>query len=158
MTILELVEPLSIKLKSKTWKMVTAESCTGGGLSYYLTAMAGSSDWFDRGYITYSNQSKVELLGVKTSSLEEHGAVSEQVAKEMAQNALARSLAHLSVSITGIAGPAGGTPDKPVGTVYIGVASIEIAPRILSYTFKGDRSQIREQAIRQALTQVLSIL
>lgn len=158
MSILQLVEELSVKLKAKSWKLVTAESCTGGGLSYYLTALAGSSDWFDRGYITYSNQAKMELLQVSAQSLDSFGAVSESVAKEMALNALAQSKSQISVSITGIAGPSGGSVDKPVGTVWIGVAAINVAPVVTGYTFKGDRAQIREQAIMSALKQVLSIL
>ncbi len=154
----KLVEDLSVKLKAKTWKVVTVESCTGGGLSFWLTSLAGSSDWFDRGYITYSNEAKIDLVDVNPLTLNQFGAVSEQVAKEMAVNALKRSMAQVSISITGIAGPSGGTIDKPVGTVWIGVARESITPLICGYTFKGDRTQIREQAMINALKQVLSIL
>lgn len=158
MSIPTLVEELSFKLKAKSWKLVTAESCTGGGLSYFLTALAGSSDWFDRGYITYSNQAKMTMLGVNEQSLDSFGAVSEQVATEMALNALKIAKAQVSVSITGIAGPSGGSAAKPVGTVWIGVAAINASPVVTGYTFKGDRAQIREQAMMCALKQVLSIL
>lgn len=155
---IQLVEDLRLKLLAKSWKVVTAESCTGGGLSFWLTSLAGSSDWFERGYITYSNQAKIDLLGVSSNVLSQFGAVSEEVAREMSQKALERSLSQVAISITGIAGPTGGSVDKPVGTVFIGIAGIEITPLIRSYTFKGDRAQIREQAIMNALTQVLSVL
>ena len=159
MEIVSLVEKLSMLLKSKSWKIVTAESCTGGGLSYYMTALAGSSDWFDRTYVTYSEQAKMEMLGVSEHTLAAFGAVSEQVAKEMALKALDLSKGDISVSITGIAGPSGGSTEKPVGLVWIGVASRDLSKIVTtSYTFKGDRAQIREQAISSALTQVLSIL
>ncbi len=154
----ELVEELSEKLLARSWKVVTAESCTGGGLSFWLTSKPGSSDWFDRGYITYSDQSKIDLLGVSPQTLAQFGAVSEQVAQVMAANALERSMANVSISITGIAGPGGGSKNKPVGTVWIGVAGADFTPHIYGYTLKGDRTQIREQAMMSALTQVLSIL
>ncbi len=159
MDISTLVEDLSLKLKAKSWKLVAAESCTGGGLSFYLTALPGSSDWFDRTYVTYSNEAKMEMLGVSEQALNEYGAVSKEVATEMAIKALERSNANLSVSITGIAGPTGGSKEKPLGLVWIGVACHSPSKNITSsYTFKGSRAQIREQAIMSALTQVLSIL
>lgn len=127
-----------------------AESCTGGWLSMAITGIPGSSAWFDRSFITYSNAAKHDLLGVSLATLEREGAVSEAVAKEMARGALQKSIASIGVSITGIAGPDGGTPAKPVGTVWIGLANTREVTAT-RYQFEGDRRAVREQAVEAAL-------
>jgi nicotinamide-nucleotide amidase len=136
-------------------KIVTAESCTGGGLSYWLTSIPGSSVWFERGFVTYSNASKTEMLGVDKAFIEQHGAVSEAVAVAMAQGALAHSHANLSIAITGIAGPDGGTADKPVGTVWMAWVD-EVKFLTLCHQFTGTREEIRTEAIQKALEQCLN--
>lgn len=147
---------LSKKLLTLQWKLVTAESCTGGGLAYYLTNIPGSSTWFDRGFVTYSNLSKEELLGVKPNTLTTFGAVSVETAQEMAEGALEQSQAQCSIAITGIAGPDGGSKDKPVGTVWIAFASLNNKTEILLKKFSGNRISIREQTIQSALEFILS--
>ena len=142
---------LSKQLLAREWKLVTAESCTGGGLAYHLTNVPGSSDWFERGFVTYSNAAKEEMLGVRSATLKTFGAVSEETAREMAAGALKNSAAQCSVAITGIAGPLGGSAEKPVGTVWFAwgfPTETILAERRL---FSGDRGEIREQAIRVAL-------
>ncbi|WP_020398934.1 CinA family protein [Kordiimonas gwangyangensis] len=136
--------------------IATAESCTGGLISGALTEIAGSSDVVDRGFVTYSNEAKNQMLGVSAESLTRFGAVSEAVAKEMAFGALANSRADASVAVTGIAGPGGGSTDKPVGLVYIGVASQGCMPRAIKCQF-GDigRTQIRTATVITALTELL---
>src|SRR3990167_5136864 len=111
-----LAKELGTTLKPRGLLLATAESCTGGGLSYWITSVPGSSDWYERGFVTYSNAAKIEMLGVRSATLEKFGAVSEEIAREMALGALAHSKANVSIAVTGIAGPDGGTPDKPVGT------------------------------------------
>ena len=138
--------------------LVTAESCTGGGLAWLLTGIPGSSGWFERGFITYSNDSKQELLGIPADLLFTYGAVSEQTAAAMATGAIANSHAAVSVAITGIAGPEGGTPDKPVGTVCLGWSIRDGATRTTRVVFEGDRRMIREQAILMALQGLLDLL
>lgn len=138
--------------------LVTAESCTGGGLASILTSIPGSSVWFERGFITYSNDSKRELLGVHDDLLDSYGAVSEQAAAAMAAGAIANSHAAVSVAITGIAGPAGGTPDKPVGTVCLAWSIRNGETRTTRVVFDGDRRMIREQAILMALQGLLDLL
>ncbi len=158
MSITEAVQALGLALKKRQWKLVTAESCTGGGLAYYLTSVPGSSDWFERGLVTYSNLSKQELLGVQAETLEKFGAVSAETAREMAAGALRHSAAQISLAITGIAGPDGGTLQKPVGTVWFGwkVAAAEVqAKKVL---FSGTRAEIREQSIALALQCLLDCL
>jgi nicotinamide-nucleotide amidase len=131
-------------------RIAVAESCTGGGLAAALTSVAGSSDWFDRGFVTYSNAAKQELLGVSAATLKRFGAVSEEVARQMARGALAGSRATLAVSITGIAGPGGATPGKPVGLVWIAWArKSSITGR--RFHFKGGRAAVRRQAVAAAL-------
>lgn len=154
----ELTAELGEKLKSHNWKITTAESCTGGGLGYWITSRSGSSDWFEQGYITYSNKAKNQLLGVGLETLAQFGAVSEQVAIEMAEKALIISCAQISVSITGIAGPTGGTQDKPVGLVWIAVAGKSFKTHCQRYQFSGGRTKVREQAIIKAVTLVLKML
>lgn len=143
-------------LLEKGWKLVIAESCTGGGLGEQITSISGSSKWFDRGFITYSNQAKIEMLGVSPQTLEENGAVSEETVLEMAAGALKQSSAQLSIAISGIAGPDGGTPNKPVGTVWIGWATAKNA-RAEKYLLNGDRQAIRRQAIEISLKGILAI-
>ncbi|MBS0290658.1 MAG: CinA family protein [Proteobacteria bacterium] len=158
MSVFKLAKQLGEKLLACEWKLVTAESCTGGGLSYWITSVEGSSQWFDRGFITYSNFSKSEMLGIDMNIIEKQGAVSETIAVAMAKGALARSGAQLSVAITGIAGPAGGSLEKPVGTVWICVAGLTFKSINKQYLFKGSRNEIREQAIHHALTQAIDAL
>lgn len=139
-------------LKNQRYTLVTAESCTAGLLAAEITSVSGSSDWFDRGFVTYSNLSKQEMLSVKAETLEKFGAVSEDTAREMAEGALQKSAATISLSVTGIAGPDGGTPNKPVGTVCFGWASKGLFdPFTMVQHFEGDRSSIRQQATQFAL-------
>jgi nicotinamide-nucleotide amidase len=138
------------------WKIATAESCTGGLIAGTLTAIAGSSDVYDRGWVTYSNEAKREQLGVPSMVLEARGAVSSEVAEAMAKGALHRSLAHVAVSVTGIAGPGGGSPEKPVGLVYIGLARKDGWSQVERCEFKGDRDAVREQTVARALTHLHS--
>jgi nicotinamide-nucleotide amidase len=144
--------------------VVTAESCTGGLLARVLTETAGSSDWFERGFVTYSNQSKIELLGVRADSLQIHGAVSEAVAGEMAAGALKRSPASLSLAVTGIAGPGGAVAGKPVGTVCFGWGLAQpgdgMDPLVVceQRRFSGDRAAVRRQSAAHALLQATRLL
>ncbi|MBL1141838.1 MAG: CinA family protein [Proteobacteria bacterium] len=144
-------------LKSSA-KLVTAESCTGGGLAEILTRIPGSSAWFERGYVTYSNESKNELLNVPVNTLEQYGAVSEETAIAMVEGALENSHANYSVSITGIAGPDGGTEDKPVGTVCFGWSKRNGVERTTHIVFEGDRLKIREQACMLAMQGLIDLL
>ncbi len=138
-------------LRARGWMLATAESCTGGLIAGALTHVAGSSDVVDRGFVTYSNQAKVELLGVPQSLIDARGAVSEAVARAMADGALARSHAHVAISVTGIAGPGGGSADKPVGLVWFGCALRGTPARAETKIFQGDRASIRAQAVAFAL-------
>ena len=138
--------------------LVTAESCTGGGIAHALTSLAGSSQWFERGFVTYSNESKQDLLQVAVDTLNRYGAVSEECAGEMAAGALLNSRADIAVSVTGIAGPDGGSDDKPVGTVCFGWARRQQTPLTARTVFPGDREQVREQSIQMALQGLLDIL
>ena len=146
-------------LKAKGEKLVTAESCTGGGIAEAVTAISGSSEWFDRGFVTYSNEAKVEMLKVSLVTLAAHGAVSEETAREMALGALAVSPGTVSVSVTGIAGPTGGSRAKPVGTVCFAWArSGEAMPRSETRRFTGDRESVRRQSVVRALEGVGELL
>ena len=131
-------------------KIATAESCTGGLIASALTAIAGSSDVVERGFVTYSNEAKTELLGVAVALVERHGAVSEAVALAMAEGALARSRADIAVSVTGIAGPGGATATKPVGLVHLGCARRDRATLLEQRLFTGDRTAVREQSVALA--------
>lgn len=135
--------------------VVTAESCTGGALAAALTAVPGSSVWFERGFVTYSNSAKQELLGVPAAVLATHGAVSEAVAEIMAAGALAQSRASIAIAITGIAGPGGGTPTKPVGTVCFGFGRRDGHVRTETAQFAGDRGAVRRQSVAYALRRLL---
>jgi nicotinamide-nucleotide amidase len=145
-------------LKAKGWRIATAESCTGGMVAAAITDIAGSSDVFDRGFVTYSNEAKTEMLGVPVDLILKHGAVSEVVARAMAEGALKNSKADISVSVTGIAGPSGGSAEKPVGLVHFACAT-RTATRHLEMRF-GDlgRAVVRQAALRQALQLVLEAL
>ena len=137
--------------------MATAESCTGGMIAAACTDLAGSSNWFERGFVTYSNAAKTELLGVDRLLIEGHGAVSEQVARAMAQGALARSHAQAAVAVTGVAGPGGGSADKPVGTVWFGWATpVGITSEMRH--FRGDRVAVRQAALAHALARLAKLL
>lgn len=154
----KLAERLGAALLSRGEWLAVAESCTGGWLAQSVTAIAGSSAWFDRGFVTYSNAAKADMLGVPESTLERHGAVSEATARVMAQGALAHSRADWSVAITGIAGPSGGTPEKPVGTVCFAWAQRDGGCEALTRRFAGDRAVVREQAVALALNGLLERL
>lgn len=146
---------LSLKLGEALIKnklvMTTAESCTGGGVSTAITDIAGSSAWFDRAFVTYSNEAKMEMLGVSEQTLEKHGAVSEETVVEMVQGALAHSLASVGVSISGIAGPGGATESKPVGTVCFAWADEKGWQKVATHCFLGDRAAVRQQAVECAM-------
>ena len=139
------------------WSVVTAESCTGGLVARALTEAAGSSAWFERGFVTYSNEAKVESLGVAPAVLAAHGAVSEPVAREMALGALAHGRGRIALSITGIAGPSGGSDAKPVGTVCFGWATRERI-EVGTVRFEGDRAAVRRQAALHALRHAHTLL
>lgn len=138
-------------------RLATAESCTGGWVAQCLTAIAGSSDWFDRGFVTYSNAAKVDMLGVTEETLTTHGAVSEATAAAMAAGALRHSLADWTLSITGIAGPTGGSPEKPVGMVCFGWAGPDDFRTVETQRFSGSREEIRRRSVHFALQKLLAI-
>jgi nicotinamide-nucleotide amidase len=147
---------LAAALRARGWKLATAESCTGGLIAGACTAVAGSSDWFERGFVTYSNEAKVELLGVDAALIAARGAVSEEVARAMVAGALARSHAQLAVAVTGIAGPGGAVPGKPVGTVWLawGTAARVEAERL---QLPGDRAAVRAATVAAALARLVSV-
>lgn len=145
-------------LKLRRLWLTTAESCTGGMLSQAVTSVPGSSTWFERGAVTYSNAAKVDMLGVTPKTLDTWGAVSEATACEMALGALKRSKANVSIAITGIAGPGGGTPDKPVGTVWFAFVHDQGKIQASCKVFSGDRTAVRRQAVEFALRQLLEFL
>lgn len=155
--IIDLAARAGQALQMKGWLLATAESCTGGGVGQAITEIAGSSEWFDCGFITYSNASKSELLDVSPALLAQHGAVSEEIAAAMAQGALSNSNAHVTVSTTGIAGPGGGVYGKPVGTVCFGWASADTA-HTERLVFSGDRRAVREQTVAHALKGLIRFL
>ena len=139
------------------WTLTTAESCTGGWIAKVVTDVPGSSGWFERGFVTYGNQAKVEMLGVKETTLAAHGAVSAETVAEMAQGALAHGQARIAIAVSGVAGPDGGTPDKPVGTVWMAWAWPEGKLRTHCWVFRGDRESVRRQAVAAALEGVLEV-
>ncbi|MDP1912247.1 CinA family protein [Brevundimonas sp.] len=149
-----LVRDLAQALRVRAWRMATAESCTGGLIAAACTTVAGSSDWFERGFVTYSNEAKTAMLGVPAALIESHGAVSEAVARAMVQGALQHAPVQLAVAVTGIAGPAGAVPGKPVGTVWLAWATAEAvwAERL---QLPGERSAVRHAAVRAALQRLL---
>jgi len=149
---------LADALRSRGERLCAAESCTGGLIAAACTSVAGSSDWFERGFVSYSNAAKTEMLDVPQALIAAHGAVSEPVARAMAEGALARSAADWSVAVTGIAGPGGAVPGKPVGTVWLAVARRGQPARAQLLQLGGDRAAIREQTTRQALQALLDAL
>lgn len=138
--------------------VATAESCTGGGVATAITRISGSAKWFERGFVTYDNTAKREMLGVDAKTLKEHGAVSEEVAIQMAAGALARSHADVSVAVTGIAGPTGGVPGKPVGTVHFAWATRGGAVQARRFRFRGDRVAVRMQSVYVAIQGLIDLL
>ncbi len=152
--ILAQAEALLAQCRAAGLMLATAESCTGGLIAATLTAIAGSSDVVDRGFVTYSNQAKTDLVGVDPALIAAHGAVSEPVARAMAEGAVARSRADIAVSVTGVAGPGGGTAAKPVGLVWFGCARRGGATATLSQVFPGDRTAVRRATVAEALRMV----
>jgi nicotinamide-nucleotide amidase len=154
----QLAQQMGEALKSRALMLVSAESCTGGWLGEAVTMVPGSSDWYERGFITYTDISKREMLGVTARTLEQHGAVSEQTVKEMVAGALTASHAQVAVAVSGIAGPAGGMPGKPVGTVCLAWALKNGEPIAETRHFAGDREAVRRQAVERALAGVLELI
>ena len=157
MIIKQQLEDIAQRMQQRRWLLVTAESCTGGGLAQQVTSLPGSSAWFDRGFVTYSNAAKQELLDVPEALIDEYGAVSEEIVVAMVRGALAHSRAQLAVAITGIAGPDGGSKAKPVGTVWFAWAT-ETKTRSTRNLFEGDRQAIRSQSEQYALQGLLDLL
>ena len=153
-----LAAEVGLRLKKRRWMLATAESCTGGWVAAAMTAIAGSSEWFERGFVTYSNEAKHEMLGVPAELIERHGAVSEEVARAMAVGALRHSRAQITLSITGVAGPGGGSDDKPVGLVCFGWAVGNLTQVVETKRFSGDREAVRRAAVNHALQGVLAQL
>lgn len=168
MNILSDIEPLAAVLLQRGWLLATAESCTGGLIAAACTDLAGSSHWFERGFVSYSNDAKHELLGVPTALIDKHGAVSEPVAQAMALGALNHSKAQVALAVTGIAGPGGGSPGKPVGTVCFAWAlPSDGGPTLGAETawikvetchFQGDRQAVRQATVAHAISQLLLLL
>jgi nicotinamide-nucleotide amidase len=153
-----LAEEVGAALKSRKLMLATAESCTGGWIAEAVTMVPGSSEWFERGFVTYTYISKREMLGVREDTLGKHGAVAEEVVLEMATGAIERSHAQVAVSVSGIAGPGGGTPDKPVGTVCFAWGMKDGKPRAETKRFPGDREAVRRASVEHALKGVLAML
>lgn len=154
----EISAALGALLKTCNAHIVTAESCTGGGIAQVITAIAGSSSWFNGGFVTYSNEAKTQLLSVDGQLIHDYGAVSQQVVEAMAKGAVTSSLGELSVAVSGIAGPEGGTPEKPVGTVWIGWCHHEQFLHSQKFIFEGDREMVRYQTIVHALEGAIRLL
>jgi nicotinamide-nucleotide amidase len=150
----QLVAHLAERLMARGWMMATAESCTGGLIAATCTDLAGSSQWFERGFVTYSNEAKTQMLSVDPALIDAHGAVSEIVARAMAHGAVRHSQARVAVAVTGVAGPSGGSAAKPVGTVWFGFM---VDGRLVSETqrFEGDRAQVRAATVRHALHRLI---
>ena len=157
-TTTELCQALAQQLRQRGWMLSTAESCTGGLIAAACTDLAGSSDWFERGFVTYSNHAKAESLSVPVDVLRAHGAVSEPVVRAMAQGALAHSKAQVSIAVTGIAGPTGGSAEKSVGTVWFGWALPTGQVVTECQRFAGDRAQVRTATVQHALQRLLTLL
>lgn len=153
----ELVQQLAAKLTEKGWMLATAESCTGGMIAAACTDLAGSSQWFDRGFVTYSNEAKTEMLGVPAELIAKHGAVSEQVVRAMAEGAIRHSRAQVSIAVTGIAGPGGGSEDKPVGTVWVGWWLSDLTYSTCVH-LSGERIDIRQKTLSDSLKQLIKTL
>lgn len=153
-----LAEQVGAALKARKLMMTAAESCTGGWIAQAVTMIPGSSEWFERGFVTYTNIAKREMLNVADATLVQHGAVSEPVVREMVFGALVASHAQVAVSVSGIAGPGGGTPDKPVGTVCFGWCLKDGTPFSKTVVFAGDRDAVRRQSVIYALENLLKML
>ena len=150
-----LVMKVAHHFKQNNLKLTTVESCTGGGLSYWLTSIPGSSEWYERGFITYSKSAKITMVNVNPKTIEQFGEVSERTAIEMANGGLKNSLADYCISITGIAGPDGGTTEKPVGTVWIGWGKRNQTTYAKHFIFDGNRDKIRMCSMESALEELL---
>ncbi len=153
--LLRLAAEVGAALQQRGWMLALAESCTGGGAAQAVTEVAGSSGWFDRGFVTYSNEAKMEMLGVSAGALKQYGAVSEEVAREMAAGALRHSRAQMAASSTGIAGPGGGSAEKPVGMVCFAWATADGVLVSRTCQFVGDREAVRRQSVATLLQGVL---
>lgn len=154
----QLAAELGDKLRARGWMLATAESCTGGWVGEVITALPGSSTWFERGFITYTNAAKIEMLGVPAATLESFGAVSEETVRAMAVGALARSHAQATLSISGIAGPGGGSPKKPVGTICTGWALSDGTVLSTTCRLSGEREEVRSRAVAAALRGLIELL
>lgn len=154
----ELAVKVGAALKARGLTLVTAESCTGGWIGEAVTAVPGSSEWYERGFITYTNTAKREMLGVAVATLDKFGAVSLETVREMTGGALANSHAQVAIAVSGVAGPSGGTPAKPVGTVCIAWQRAGGTPVAEAHRFDGDREAVRRQSVERALAGVLEIL
>jgi len=154
----ELAAQVGELLKAHGMQLVTAESCTGGGVAQAVTEVSGSSAWFERGFVTYANLAKMEMLGVRQATLDAHGAVSEATVREMAEGALQHSHAHIALAVSGIAGPTGGTPEKPVGTVWFAWSFRGGETVAQVYHFDGTRAEIRRLSVQTALQGVQQLL
>ena len=150
------VAELAAALRARGARLATAESCTGGLVAAACTAVAGSSDWFERGFVTYSNAAKTEMLGVDPALIARVGAVSEEVARAMAEGAVARSEADWAVAVTGIAGPGGAVPGKPVGTVWLALAGRNVPTTAERLQLGGDRAAVREQTVVRAFDRLIA--
>lgn len=153
-----LAQNLGQLLLQHGWRLVTAESCTGGFIAKVITDVSGSSAWFECGFVTYSNESKQDLLGVTVDILAQYGAVSEAVVMQMARGALANSRAQVALAISGIAGPGGGSPEKPVGTVWLAWCTPEQSMRVCCERFIGSRKSVRQQSVKKALEVLIDAL
>lgn len=156
-TTFQLAIKVGNRLREVRLYLTTAESCTGGGIASAITDVSGSSAWFDRGFVSYSNMAKTEMLGVPPALIDRYGAVSEQTARAMAEGALRHSRAQIALSVTGIAGPGGGTEEKPVGTVCFGWA-VHHTSKTETRRFKGERDAVRQQTIEHALRELLNFI
>ena len=153
----DLVKQLAAKLTEKGWMLATAESCTGGMIAAACTDLASSSQWFDRGFVTYSNEAKTEMLGVKTELIARHGAVSEEVVRAMAEGAIRHSRAQVSIAVTGVAGPGGGSEEKPVGTVWVGWC-LKDQTQVQCLHLSGTRSDVRAATVTKALHRLCELV
>ncbi|HQT81266.1 MAG: damage-inducible protein CinA [Ferrovum sp. 37-45-19] len=155
---IELAQRVGLLLLNQGQLLALAESCTGGGIAALITEISGSAQWFERGFVTYSNLSKEQVLGVPAATLSQYGAVSEEVVKAMAEGALLHSVAHWAVAVSGVAGPTGGSSQKPVGTVCVAWAHQGGPCEVQTYHFDGDRQQVRAQTTRYALQGLITRL
>ncbi|MGW8422660.1 MULTISPECIES: CinA family protein [Comamonas] len=153
----ELVRQLAARLTEKGWMLATAESCTGGMIAAACTDLAGSSQWFERGFVTYSNEAKTEMLGVPAELIAKHGAVSEEVVRAMAEGAIRHSRAQVSIAVTGVAGPGGGSAEKPVGTVWVGWC-IGVHTTAQCFFLQGSRASIRNATLINSIEFLIKIL